>query len=113
MGIVNESTTQNKLHHLLQTSSNPTKHKVLALISDLHYLQPQHQLFTIILHQLELPDRELHNQTILTLKSLGDKAATSEVIDGLVIEMGDDDPQIRSSTYFALGRTGGSRQTLS
>ncbi len=65
----------------------------------------------IQLHLTALDDMHVRSSALEALANMGEKAATNEVIDRLLIALGDTNQYVSISTYEALAKTGGKAVT--
>ena len=106
ISITNDSHTQCTFIRLIEASNHSFAIRVLRLICTLQLLRPHPRLLCTIVNQLDVSNLELKQQTLTTLASLGEKAATSEVVDPLTLALRDADPEVRWRVCEALQSIG-------
>jgi hypothetical protein len=104
--ISNNSKVQTVLIKLLKTEQATNTTEVLSFIPYLQLTTPSRELIDTIMLQIKHTDSNARKSALEALGAMGEKAATSEVINGLVSTLGDKDRGVRSSGCKALGAMG-------
>ncbi|CAM4946034.1 unnamed protein product, partial [Rotaria socialis] len=91
---------------LLKTAAEEHKSHIVKFITDQKITDPHKQLLESLSLQLEHYNAEIQTNTCSALRKMGEKAATTQVIDRLVLALGDQHEAVRSSACSALGAMG-------
>jgi HEAT repeat protein len=92
--------------NLLQHTGTSTKNAVLSFISNLEISNPPIPLITSVINALDVRDPKVTVNVCEALRSMGEKAATNEVITKLVSALADESYYVRGNACEALGKIG-------
>ncbi|CAF1532296.1 unnamed protein product [Adineta ricciae] len=104
--ICNEPRVQQTIVRLLNNRLLTNRDMVFSFISNIPLTKPIEPLLLAIREGLRSNHNSLKRKACNALGHIGEKAATKEVIDGLVEALKSDDFRLRSSACYALGRMG-------
>jgi HEAT repeat protein len=104
--VICQQTIINVLIDLLRCDDRLTKAGVLFFISELAILNPSNGLITSITTSLNDKNEKVRGNACKALGTMGENAATNEVIHKLVSALGDKDKNVRWYACKALGKMG-------
>ena len=104
--LVEQPEIQNILLQQLQTADQTIVENVLSLISSIPPPDSSAKLFPLVCRHLNVQNSAVRQAAVMALAKLGEKVSTSEVINQLIISLGDSDENVRSRARKALGRLG-------
>jgi len=92
--------------NLLQSEDPKVKQQTLWFVANTITSNPPHNLFTLIVDSLCNTNSAIKVTAWYAVGNIGEKAATKEVIDKLVIALTDEDAKIRRNACYAVGNIG-------
>jgi HEAT repeat protein len=104
--ITNEPEVQMALIKLLSDQQSTNLDQVLSFIASIPLTNPISSLLDILMLKIEHTDYDIRLVACDALGKMGEKAATSAVINRLVSALGDEDWKVRRSACDALGKMG-------
>ena len=104
--LAEQSAIQNFFLQQLQTTDQTIAENVLLLISTMPPPDSSAKLFPLVCRHLDVQNSAVRKAAVMALAKLGEKLSMSEVINRLVVSLGDSDWDVQSCACQTLERLG-------